>query len=100
MEPRERAPYLKRLAFWIITEERTDQSELFHLTSSKPQDIDVVMTVDKVDIENARWALDGTVTYAETIERAGVKRNIPYQAVHDPHRGGSRLQCSMLHKSM
>ena len=40
----------------------------------------------------------GSIQYA--VERAGVKRNIPYQAVHDPHRGGSRLQCSMLHKSM
>jgi hypothetical protein len=91
VELRERAPYLKRLAFWTITEEGAAQSELFHLTGSKPQDIDVVVTVGEVDVENARRALDCYVTYAETIERAGAKRNIPRQAVfeifqeeHDP----------------
>ena len=56
VELRECAPYLKRLAFWTITEEGTSQSELFHLTGSKPLDIDVVVTVDEV--EHARRALD------------------------------------------
>jgi LmbE family N-acetylglucosaminyl deacetylase len=91
VELRERAPYLKRLAFWTITEGGTDQSELFHLTGSKPEDIDVVMTVDEVDVENQRRALDCYVAYAETIERAGARRNIPrqvafetYQEAHQP----------------
>ena len=90
-ELRERVSYLKRLAFWTITEEGTDQSELFHLTGSKAEDIDVVMTVDEVDVENQRRALDCYVTYQQTIERAGAKRNIPreaafeiYQEAHDP----------------
>jgi hypothetical protein len=48
VELRERALYLKRLAFWAITEEGTGQSELFYLTGSKLQDIDV---------ENQRRAL-------------------------------------------
>jgi hypothetical protein len=91
VELRERAPYLKRLAFWTITEEGTDQSELFHLTGSKAEDIDVVVTVDEVDVEAQRRALDCYVTYRETIERAGARRNIPqaavfelYQEAHDP----------------
>jgi hypothetical protein len=63
-ELRDRAPYLARLAFWTITEEGTDQNELFHLTGSKPEDIDVVVTVDEVDVENARKALDCYATYA------------------------------------
>jgi hypothetical protein len=39
VELRERVSYLKRLAVWTITEEGTDQSELFHLTGFKAEDI-------------------------------------------------------------
>jgi hypothetical protein len=89
---RERVDYLKRLAFWTIrAEEAAGASELFHLTGSKAEDIDVVMTVDEVDVEKQRQALDCYVTYRETIERAGARRNIPreavfelYQEEHDP----------------
>ena len=59
VELREQAPYLKRLAFWTIHAEGAAQtSELFHLTGSKAEDIDVVMTVDEADVENQRRALD------------------------------------------
>jgi hypothetical protein len=95
VELRERVSYLKRLAFCTIREEGTDQSELFHLTGSKVEDIDVVMTVDEVDVEKQQQALDCYVTYRETIERAGARRNIPreavfeiYQEAHDPPLGG------------
>jgi hypothetical protein len=96
VELRERAPYLKRLAFWTIrAEEAAGASELFHLTGSKAKDIDVVMTVDEVDVEKQQQALDCYVTYRETIERAGARRNVPreavfeiYQEVHDPPLGG------------
>ena len=92
VELRERVDYLKRLAFWTIrAEEAAGASELFHLTGSKAEDIDVVMTVDEVDVEKQRQALDCYVTYRETIERAGARHNIPreavfelYQEVHDP----------------
>jgi hypothetical protein len=92
VELRERAPNLKRLAFWTVrAEEAAGASELFHLTGSKAEDIDVVMTVDEVDVERQRQALDCYVTYRETIEKAGARRNIPqeaafeiYQEVHDP----------------
>jgi hypothetical protein len=59
-------------------------------------DIDVVMTVDEVDVEKQRQALDCYVTYRETIEAhldgaAGARRNIAreavfeiYQEAHDP----------------
>ena len=92
VELRERVDYLKRLAFWTIrAEEAAGASELFHLTGSKAEDIDVVMTVDEVDVEKQRQALDCYVTYRETIEQAGARRNIPreavfeiYQEAHDP----------------
>jgi hypothetical protein len=86
MELRERAPYLKRLAFWTIPEEGTDQSELFHLTGSKAEVIDVVMTVDELDVEKQRQVLDCYVTYQTTIEEAGARRNIPREAVFEIYR--------------
>jgi hypothetical protein len=52
VELRERVDYLKRLAFWTVrAEEAAEASELFHLTGSKAEDIDVVMTVDEVDVQ-------------------------------------------------
>ena len=48
-----------RAAFWTIrAEEAAGASELFQLTGSKPEDIDVVMTVDEVDVEKQQQALD------------------------------------------
>jgi hypothetical protein len=96
VELRERVDSLKRLAFWTIrAEEAAGASELFHLTGSKAEDIDVVMTVDEVDVEKQRQALDCYVTYRETIKEAGARRNIPreavleiYQEAHDPPLGG------------
>jgi hypothetical protein len=95
VELRERVDYLKRLAFWTIrAEDAAQASELFHLTGSKAEDIDVVMTVDEVDVESQRKALDCYVTYQATIEQAGARRNIPreavfelYQEQHDPPLG-------------
>jgi hypothetical protein len=91
VELRDRAPYLKRLAFYTITEEEATQFEWVHLTGSKPQDIDVVVPLDEDDLEAMRRALDCYVTYAETIEASGIKRDIPreavfelYQEAHDP----------------
>ena len=69
----ERAAYLKRLAFYTITEEEAAQFEWVHLTCSKPEEIDVLTTMDEVDVEAIRRALDCYVTYAETIQ----SRQIP-----------------------
>jgi LmbE family N-acetylglucosaminyl deacetylase len=83
VELRERAPYLKRLAFYTITEEDAAQSEWVHLTGSKVEDIDVVVTLDEVDVEVMRRALDCYVTYADTVEESGIKRDIPREAVFE-----------------
>jgi hypothetical protein len=101
VELRERVDYLKRLAFWTLRAEEADQaSELFHLTGSKAEDIDVVVTVDEIDVERQQQALDCDVTYRETIEAhqdgsTGARRNIPreavleiYQEQHDPPLDG------------
>jgi hypothetical protein len=75
----------------IRAEEAAGASKRFHLTGSKPEDIDVVVPLDEADLEAMRRALDCYVTYAETIERSGIKRGIPreavfelYQEAHDP----------------
>jgi hypothetical protein len=88
---RERVPYLKRLAFYTMTQEAVAQFEWVHLTGSKPEEIDVVMPLDEVDLEAMRRALDCYVTYAATIEESGIKRNIAreavfeiYQEAHEP----------------
>ena len=95
VELRERASYLKRLAFYTITEEEAAQFEWVHLTGSKAEDIDVLTTVDEVDLEAMRRALDCYVTYAATVEESGIKRHMSrrvvfevYQEVHDPPLGG------------
>ena len=57
VELRERVHYLKRLAFWTIrAEEAAGASELFHLTGSKPEDIDVVMTMGEFEVEKQQPA--------------------------------------------
>jgi hypothetical protein len=100
VELRERVSYLKRLAFWTIREEGTDQSELFHLTGSKAEDIDVVMTVDEVDVENQRQALDCYVTYQQTIEQAGARRNIPREAVFEIYQEAHEPRLSSLFEEL
>ena len=94
VELRERAPYLKRLAFYTITEKEAGQFEWVHLTGSKAEDIDVVVPLDEADLEAMRRALDCYVTYAATVEASGIKHNMSqeavfevYQEAHDPPLG-------------
>jgi hypothetical protein len=83
VELRERVSYLQRLAFYTITEEEAAQFEWVHLTGSKPEDIDVVLTLDEADFEAMRRALDCYVTYAATIEESGIKRHMSREAVFE-----------------
>ncbi len=86
---REKRSYLKRLAFVTITEEsaqqynRSPQSQHFHLSGSKPEEIDCIVEVDEADIERCHNALDCYVTFQETIELSGVKNYIGKQAVFE-----------------
>ena len=62
--------YLKRLAFFTLSEEDATEFTFFHLTGSKAEAIDAVVTVDEVDLETNRRVLDCYVTYQQTIEQA------------------------------
>ena len=91
VELAERTPYLKRLAFYTLTQEDAEQGTHFKLNGSKPDEIDCVFEVDAVDIENAYKALDGYVTFQETIENTRIKEFIHprvafeiYGASHQP----------------
>jgi hypothetical protein len=91
VELRERVSYLKRLAFFTFTEEEAAGFDFFHLTGSKAQDIDALLTVDEVDIETNYRALDCYVTYKETIEQSKIKQFLTpqaafeiYQEAYDP----------------
>jgi hypothetical protein len=44
VELRERASYLKRLAFYTITEQEAAGFDWVHLTGSKPEEIDAFLT--------------------------------------------------------
>ena len=75
--------YLKRLAMVTITEEDSKRAELFHLSGSKPEEIDCVVEVDPVDIEKCHQALDCYETFKETIEKTKIKDFITHQAVFE-----------------
>jgi LmbE family N-acetylglucosaminyl deacetylase len=89
-----RVPSLKRLAFYTITEEEAQQGQYFHLSGSKPEEIDCVLEVDEIDVERALQALDCYVTFQETIENTGIREHIHrrvsfeiFQEAHDPPLG-------------
>jgi len=94
VELRERVSYLKRLAFLTFTEEEAAEFDFFHLTGSKAQDIDALLTVDEVDIETNYRALDCYVTYQQTIEDAGARRNIPREAVFEIYQETHEPPCT------
>ncbi len=73
VELKEKAPWLKRLAFLTLTTETAEKSPHFRLNSSTGDDIDCVIQVDPMDIEKNLEALDCYVTFRETIEKSGIK---------------------------
>lgn len=86
-----RADYLKRLAFFTISEEQAKESTHFHLNGSTEAEVDCVVETDEVDRQNARKALDCYVTFQETIEKTGIKSHIGEKVLfeifrenHDP----------------
>ena len=88
---KERVPYLKRLAFYTITEEEAKQSDYFPLSGSTSEEIDCVIRVDDIDIGNTQRALECYLTFQETITNTGIKNRMHKQVVfeifqerHDP----------------
>ena len=86
VELAERASYLKRLAFYTISEEEASASEHYRLSWSKPEEIDCVVEVEEIDLENTHRALDCYVTYQDMIEQSGIKNLIPPQVSFEVFR--------------
>ncbi|MBK8551454.1 MAG: PIG-L family deacetylase [Ignavibacteria bacterium] len=91
VELRDKVSYLKRLAFFTVTEDAAKNQKHFHISGSKDEEIDCVYEADDTDIENARKALDCYVTFKETIDASGIKNQIYkevnyeiYQETHSP----------------
>lgn len=76
VELRDKVSYLKRLAFFTLTEETAKKQTHFHISGSKDEEIDCVYEADNIDIENARKALDCYVTFKETIDASDIKNQI------------------------
>ena len=90
-EMKKNSDYLKRLAFFTITEEAALMQKHFHINGSKEEEIDCIYEVDEEDLKNPRNALDCYVTFKETIEASDIKKQIPqkvcfeiYQEDHKP----------------
>ncbi|MBN1580323.1 MAG: PIG-L family deacetylase [Anaerolineae bacterium] len=86
VELAERAPYLKRLAFYTLTEEDAGHGTHFKLSGSKPGEIDCVFEVEPVDVEKAHQALDCYVTFQETIENTKIKEFVHPQVMFEIYR--------------
>jgi LmbE family N-acetylglucosaminyl deacetylase len=86
VELAERAPYLKRLAFYTLTQEDAAQGTYIKLSGSKPKEIDCAFEVDAIDIENAHRALDCYKTFQETIENTKIKEFIHPRVVFEIYR--------------
>jgi len=88
VELAERVTYLKRLAFFTITQEDAASSKHAGLNGSKPEEIDCVVEVDEVDLDRARQALDCYVTYQDAIQETGIRDFIHGQVVFELFREG------------
>lgn len=83
VEMKESAPYLKRLAFFTLTEEEAAKQKHFKISGSKEEEIDVIFRVDEVDIENCKKALDCYVSFQETIKATNVHQHITNEVVFE-----------------
>ena len=62
--------YLKRLAFFTLTEDQAEQASGTHwLYGSTPEEIDCIISVDEQDIDTFRRALDCYRTYKAMIKQ-------------------------------
>lgn len=76
-------PYLKRLAFYTLTQEDAARGTHFRLNGSSPEEIDCLVQVDEIDLARAQQALDCYATFADTIARSGIRTMIHEQVAFE-----------------
>jgi len=88
---KDKVDYLKRLAFFTLTEEKAKEQKMFHISGSKPEEIDCIIEVSEEDLETNRKALDCYVTFMDTIIQSDIKNQIQkevnfeiFQEQHEP----------------
>ena len=91
-EMRQHAEYLRRLAFFTLTQDQAERASGVHrLSGSTPEEIDCLVEATDEDMDTFRRALDCYETYRETIERTGVRESLDrivafeiFDESHDP----------------
>lgn len=74
VELRKAVPACQRLALCTLSAEQAEATQtVFPLSSSTPEEIDCVVSVEPEDIEACRRALDCYESFKETIEKTGIK---------------------------
>lgn len=81
VEMKEKKSYLKRLAFFTLTEDEANRQTHFRISGSKDEEIDCEIEIDDIDIETSKKALDCYVSFKETIEKTNIKNQI-YKKAH------------------
>ena len=91
VEIKENSGYLKRLAFYTLTEEKAKEQKMFHLSGSTADEIDCVIEISDEDIEINKKALDCYVTFIDTIIKSDIKNQLDknahfeiFQENHEP----------------
>lgn len=81
--------YLKRLAFFTISEDDSARQKQVHLNFSKTEEIDCIIETSEQDIIKAKEALDCYVSYKEVIEEHGIKnfihQNVYFEIYKEEH---------------
>jgi len=83
LEIKEKHDWLKRLAFFGISEEAAAMNTFFSVKALKPEEIDCIVRVKKQDIQTGQKALDCYVTYTEVIEGTRIKEMLLEEAPHE-----------------
>jgi N-acetylglucosamine malate deacetylase 2 len=79
----EQVDYLKRLAFFTITEAEAAKQTHFKISGSKEEEIDCIVHVDEIDRQNTFDALDCYVTFQETIKATNIQQHITNEVVFE-----------------
>lgn len=78
--------YLRRLAFFTLSEPTEKVDGIHQLNYSTQEEIDCIMQVDDVDVKNFHRALDCYKTYQEVIEASGVRKMITQEVHYEIYR--------------
>lgn len=83
VELAEKHSYLKRLAFFTLTEENAAKQTHFKISGSKDEEIDCVIKVDEIDMEKMHKSLDCYVTFQETILASKIHEQMTNEVVFE-----------------